>query len=423
MSQFSLSGLRFKRPLTAGALLLATSMAGCGSPPAVHHNETSSLNDVSTGLPAASQSFGLWCQDWQLACTQTIPTATEAVAVDPGVRKAFSTIFLELLQSSSQLTLTRADLDAGELKKGLKGLSLDTFLSALGERLDTVGWKKATLANSMLSLESTQSGWLPTRGGLDLGLSPDSSFRFLPGDRLEVKGISLKAGAAGQTSSIQAIQFLSSDMLTLELSDRKVENVPNWFLAQILFEAFGANDPRLEPKPQVSRTESILSLYPLLNWLNQPTRVISLSRRFFTKTADELATLPSTDPAVLAVVGSLDSLQTTQVSGKNSVSLTQVAGSALRCDANQGDLVLSFDPSFGIKRFYPADKGGIGFEFYGVKASSKKTLGSFPVKRLEFTPEAYNILDVPLLNKISLKWDDLEKEASKGTVVKTVCTL
>ena len=423
MAHFSLPGLRLKRPMAVAAVLLAGSIAGCGSPSAAHLSEADAPAASTPQTETASQGFDAWCQEWQFTCTTDSAQANGAVAVDPKVRKALSTIFLELLQSPSLLSLTRADLEAGDLKSGLKSLSLDAFLGALGQKLDLVGWQKATLANSTLRLDSKGGGWLPSQSGLELGLSEASTVKFLPGDRLEIAGIKLRANVGGQTAGLLALEFPSAETLNLVLSDRRVEGVPTAFVAQLLFDVLGANDPRLEPKAPASRTESIQSFFPLLNWLNQPSRVISLSRRFFSKTADELSALPDMDASLLAILRSLDSLQTNQQSSKNGVALTQVTGSNLRCDANKGELVLAFDRSFGIKRFYQAEKGGIGFEFFGVKASSNKSFGSFPVKRIELTPESYNILDVPVLNKISLKWDDIEKEANKGTVVKTVCTL
>ncbi len=371
---------------------------------------------VKSGEEMPIQTFKEWCKEWQIDCvTRRIGNLGDN-SIDESVRRTFNKIFIEFLQSPSKFAVSRADLEASDLKQGLKVLAIDGLLTPLARQLDLIGWQDARLSGNILQLASKGGGRLSAKSGLQLGIKPISSFEFQVGDRIVTRGLTLGTGDGEREVPLRALQYdpKQPETLIVELDDRSIEKVPAWFVAQMLGEIFGIEDATLFSKTTESSMGAVSSLFPLLNWLNQPSRVLSLSRKFFNRAADELALIPTVDPALVSILKSLESLQSSSKNDQSAIKIVQVPDAALRCSANGGILVLSLDATFGVKQFYSVGQNGVGFEFYGVRASSQKIWGSFGVKRIELTPETYAIRDIPIIGKLVFPWGDIASEGGGG---------
>lgn len=404
----SLQGLRTQSFATACLIVFGSGLTACGPQ---FSSERAAIKEAGT----LTQSYQEWCTDWQLNCPAADPGKTDPLTLDQ--YKALTTILGSALQSPSVINLNRQDLDAPGLKQAISTLHLDDVYQDVHARLDANQWQSLALEGGSLVSRNAVVSSVRTEAGILLQLDTLEKVSVAPGS-IGLSGIGLGADAVETAPALQTIAAGADGTFSFGLNDRTVNQVPQSFALDNLLLAFGLDTGKLENRT-ITLQEIVAAAGPLIGALNQGNRQIALDRGFFTSTAPQLGVLLPAD-AIGQNLGNLlnlfDKVRTSTDPKANLATVNLLKNTSGKCDLNKGEVKLKFATEFGVKRWYQPNPTTLGLEFYGLEASAKKALGiSIKLKRVELGADKITILDVPIIGKVDLKWDDIGGDSGQKT--------
>ena len=402
--------------LMMGSLVVA-GLAACGG---LEREDLSTSARSLTGTVTYRQ----WCAGWGLACPQgvapNVPTEKNPWTVEQWT--AVATLVDSLLNSPSQMQITRAELSEEALLQAVTALELNKWYDQLMQRVDTYKWLE--MYNGPGTVQSFVEAPTTTLGESGLQMNADTAtemaFRASQPE-IRFKGFSATSPLAGETVGLQSVKVTDLNVMDVKWDNLLVTAVPIDFGMD---EILGDLDVNGLQQVQLSLSKIVKALGPLMTWMSKPTRNLFLDQDFFAVAREQLPKLLPVDPKVEGLYPVLDALQSVKTStatGQNMATVLQIGGVALGCDMESGTIKakMKFDREFGVKRFYKVNADTVGFEFYGMKVSMPSAFGAtITMKRVEITPEKIIIRDIPIVGKVEVKMADLG-DLSKATIVCT----
>ncbi|MDQ3231927.1 MAG: hypothetical protein M3Q07_08920, partial [Pseudobdellovibrionaceae bacterium] len=287
------------------SLLLALGMGlnACGTQGSL---EQTALKQEGT----TPQSYQEWCADWQLNCR--VPDPGKAPSLSAAQFQALSTILNSALTSPSVFSVTRQELDADSLKQALTALHLEAVYQDIQTRLDASQWQSAGLENGALVSRHAAATSLRTAEGLVWNLEAVQNVTFMPG-AIQLSGLGLSADAAKEATVLQSMAVASDETFSLGLNDRSVQQVPLDFALDNLLLAFGLDVTQVSDQ-EIALPDIIAAGAPLLGWLNQSSRQITLQRSFFATASGQLGVLLPKDNMGQALGNLLSRFETLRTS-------------------------------------------------------------------------------------------------------------
>ncbi len=375
-------------------------------------------SNIRSDLKVDKQSYTAWCEKWDIACDASLGAVEGKSPFRSDKWDAITSVASEALNSSVLFSVTRSEFDSPDLLAGLEKLGMASELKQLKTSLDDSHWQSVSIeAKKFVSRTAGESSLITHLG---LGIKADSTISLSPGADgvVQLEGLSLTSKTGEQASQLSRVSLGRGESLNLTFSDQIVQDVPFRFIEDNLNSAFKLEDSSPLSK-EFSPQQIFGAAYPLLSWVNKPQRTASLTRRFFVLAENKLKPVlagENSGPALLTLISAMDTFDFSASPGKNVLHFGQVNGSKLVCTMNGGMSKFMFDKDFGLKRFYKVD-GGIGLEFYGIKASAKLALGiPLTLKRLEIKNNKITILDIPIIGKIELDMDKFIEADQETTV-------
>jgi len=388
--------------------LVCVGLAGCGS---------QGLEETSK-LKADAQDYTEWCVAWDIDCTPKPASSEPKTSFNAKHWDALTSLSSELLKSAVRFNVSRGDVDSPQLAAGFQSLGIGAELDGLKVKLDNAQWQSFGIEAGTLVSRSLAEGSLKAANGLGSKSGTSLSVRIGQGGAVQIAGLTLSSRAGDLSADLTQLSLGATESLNLKLDDHVVSNVPFSYLEDSFTSAFGIENIPSQPK-DFTRQQLLSAMYPLLSWINKPQRTATLSRSFFTLAEAKLKPILAQEesgPALLALLSAVDSFDFSATAGKSVVRVGQTNGSKLKCNMNNGESTVMFDREFGLKRYWPVD-GGIGLEFFGIKATAKLALGiPLTLKRIEIRPNKITILDIPIIGKVDLDLDTFVKEDKETTV-------
>jgi hypothetical protein len=382
------------------ALMMGLGLSACGPQISSERNELK----VDEGT---IQTYQEWCTGWELNCPADEPGKTAPMTA--AQFKALSTILNSALSSPSVFNVTREELDAEGLKQAMTALKLDDVYLDVQARLDARQWQSGGLDKGALVSNHAVSSSVRTDAGLVWNMEAVQKVALTPG-AIQLSGVGVSADAAKESPVLQSMAVANDGNFNLSLQDRAVSGLPQDFALENLLLAFGLDVSKLDGK-EIALPDVIEAGAPLVGWLNQSSRQITLERSFFATSAGELGALLPEDglgQTLGNLLGRFEKLRTSSDPRNNLATVSLIKGATAKCDVNSGDVKVKFSAEFGVKRIYQPKAGTLGLEFYGLEASAKKALGiGIKLKRVELSADKITILDVPIIGKVDVKLDDV----------------
>ncbi|RYZ51262.1 MAG: hypothetical protein EOP07_21635 [Proteobacteria bacterium] len=403
------------KKLPAWPLAFVLGLGACG-----YHGsaDQSNLKAESTAL-----SFASWCESWSILCESQPSPTPNPVELDAQTWTAITKVADEALANTVALNVTRAEIDSPQLSAAFQSLGLTSELNEFKASLDSHQWESIGLEGKSLVSRAAAESSVVASNGLGLNTATALTVSLGADATVSVNGLNISSAASGVSSELKTIGLGEANSLNFGLTSETVQNVPFEFLENTLVSALGFESPTAEPA-ELTAQQVIGAAYPLLSWANKPQRTISLNRKFFTVAGTEFSPVLSADsngPAILNALSALNTFVISATAGKNVVQIGQVSGAKLECNVNNGTAKVMLDKDFGLKRYYEVD-GGIGLEFFGVKASAKLALGiPLTLKRVELRADKITILDIPIIGKVDVPLKSIT-ESSGGEDTKIACT-
>lgn len=403
------------KKVSALPLVLVFGLGACGYQGSA---DQSKLNAEGSAL-----SFSAWCDSWSLLCESEPKPESNTVELDAKTWSAITNVANEALANPVALNVTRAEFDSPQLSAAFQSLGLTAELSEIKSSLDSHQWQSIGLEGKSLVSRAADSITVDSASGLDFNAAPAVTISIAANSNINIAGLGLSSAASGASSELKTVSLGEGNSLNFGLTSETVQNVPFAFLEDTLVSALGFENQGAE-SAELSAQQIIGAAYPLLSWANKPQRSISLNRQFFTVAGAELSPVladESFGPAILNALSALNSVATSSTAGKNVFQAGQVNGAKLECNVNNGTAKVMLDKDFGLKRFYEVD-GGIGLEFFGVKASAKLALGiPLTLKRVELRADKITILDIPLIGKVDVPLDSIT-DSAEGEETTIACS-
>ncbi len=391
-------------------LMMGLGLSACG--PQISGERAELKVDEGT-----TQTYLEWCTGWELNCPADEPGKTAPMTAEQF--KALSSILNNALNSPSVFSITRAELNAESLKQAMTALKLDDVYQDVQARLDARQWQSGGLDKGALVSNHAVASQVRTDAGLVWNLDAVQRVALSSG-AIQLSGVGVSADAAKESPVLQSLAVASDGKFSFSMNDRSVQQVPQDFALESLLLAFGLDVNQLDGK-EIALGDIIQAGAPLVSWLNQSSRQITLERAFFASTANEVGVLLPEDGLGVALgnlMSRFERMRTSNAANSNMASVALVKGATAKCDVNNGDVKVKFSSEFGVKRVYQPNATTLGLEFYGLEASAKKALGlSIKLKRLELTADKITILDVPIIGKVELKLDEIANPDQKLSLV------
>lgn len=364
--------------------------------------------------PLALQNFEDWCGDWSINCPSNQPK--KDFHFDSTQWLALSEVLQEFLASKSSFQFDTQDFASSELKNAMQTLDQGALYQDIKQRLVTNQWLSLALEHGSLVQRHTAGYREQTEEGVRFNIAPMQSFQISQIGAISNQGLSLSSETAQASSEFKSMQIEDHANFRLNFSDRVVEHVPQEFALGTLLFSLGLDVHKINDSPIESR-KLIAAAGPFITWLNSRSRVLELDQQFFKVASKNLAAIiPKSDLGLNLgnLLAGFKKMKTSPNSKNSLVAISVSPGLVPQCDLNNGDMRLNFAPEFGVRRSYQADAETLGIEFYGLEANIKIGFGiNFEIKRIEISPEYLSLLDVPVMGKIDIKWDDLSKAGEK----------
>lgn len=409
-----MSFFRSSKRVSVWPMAMVLGLGACGSQGSA--DRSSVKNETNETFSALS--FESWCDSWAILCESEPSPVPAPITLDGKTWTAITNVATEALNNPITFNVTRAEVDSPQLAQAFEKLGLTSELNEFKTSLDNAQWQSLGLEGKSIVSRASAQGRVDAANGLSFESGTALSLSLGANSSIAVNGLSLSSAAVAQPAPLTSISLGEGNSLNFALGEDTVQNVPITFLEDTLLSAFGVEDAATEAT-EFTTDQIISAAYPLLSWANKPQRTVSLNRKFFSVAGTELKpVLDGEDfgPAVLNALSALDSLAISATAGRNVAQITQVSGAKLECNINNGEAKVTLDREFGLKRFYQVD-GGIGLEFYGVKASARLALGiPLTLKRIELRGNKVTILDIPIIGKIDVDLDQLGGSGEEETV-------
>lgn len=388
------------------ALALASlAFAACGAPASLNEAGSLSFYDdarpMSVSAAVAPVGFREWCGILGIGGCENFRSGglPEAYRVNAGM-----TILSNILNSGSDIAITRGELDDSSLAAGMRLLGKEETLRAFLRRLDEGKFSGLRLrGDGRISLSSgdanearsAASGVLRRLETLStLGLSFDTGLHGV------TQGFRIGGATSGTTQELRSFR-LAGDAFELNTNTHKVQGVPSSFMLE---EVLGA--PALESPARLSAPQVLQALPHLKNWLVRGQRDLVLNQNVMNALASDLPTLiESADRAKLArdVFTRVSGLVSTRANrGRTLLQVT--LRRPLKCYNPVDKIEFNMPSQFGIHDFRPIAGGGLEISFYGIKVTAIMRFKniSFDLSKVEVYADRSIVRGVPLLGSMTI---------------------
>ncbi len=261
-------------------LMMGLGLSACG--PQISGERAELKVDEGT-----TQTYLEWCTGWELNCPADEPGKTAPMTAEQF--KALSTILNNALNSPSVFSITRDELNAESLKQAMTALKLDDVYQDVQARLDARQWQSGGLDKGALVSNHAAASQVRTDAGLVWNLEAVQKVALASG-AIQLSGVGVSADAAKESPVLQSLAVASDGKFSFSMNDRSVQQVPQDFALESLLLAFGLDVNQLDGK-EIVLGDIIQAGAPLVSWLNQSSRQITLERAFFASTANEVGVL------------------------------------------------------------------------------------------------------------------------------------
>lgn len=392
-----------KRRLIFECLAGIAILLSCGSAPSL-----TKTDDVQ------SLNFKEWCAAWELTCPDGAPGNV------PNPDKPWTAsqwhdamaVFGAFYASPSSVVITKDEAASPDLTIVAHQYGADDLLSGLRARLDSMGFQKAQMSATGVSLEASAANYvgssgLVTHNNAEVEVSVASDFHLDP------KGLAIGPKNPTALERINEIFFADTNIVSWTGDNITVSGVPIDFLfEQALGMKFKMNTSN--PKYQ----DALPAILPMVRWMTTGQRDLDIGEDGF---AVLRAHMPSLiDDAEMAKSMTYILQRTTRALSTVATrpqKLMQVTGkSEFECKANNM-MNMRFATQFGIKNVVPLGDDGVTMVVYGITASilGESASDRFALSRIDMTPTKMIIYNVPLIGTYTVDMTNPNNQTSKLT--------